>query len=138
MSSLELPKTARGIVPSFSEIFTGARYARQLYSNRKQGTAHDKRQGELFVSVPWNVRDLPSSFDGSSVLVATPSREFMAPRFSPRIASRGAWNSIPPACVTIRDWGRVGYWLILAGDPNHINDERFALVPRDQTFKVGA
>lgn len=135
----DIKRTVCGVIPTFAEIFTGARYARKLYSDAKSGTAHDIRKGELFISTDARqIEALPESFGPgfNSILVATPNENFMKPRFSPRIASRGVWQSVPPACVRILQWKAAGHYLILAGDPNHICDEWWGFVPFGQTFEV--
>lgn len=137
----DIARTVRGIIPTFADIFTGARYARELYRDHRRGQANDIRPGELCVLVDFNARGLglPDTFGDSqlkSILAATPCDDFMKPRFSPRIASRGTRQSVPPSGIRIIAWRPAGHFLILAGDPNNIRDEWWGFVPFGQSFTV--
>lgn len=113
-----LKKTARGLLPSFSEIFTDARYARQLYSDRQRGTAHDTKPGEVFI---WTERavefKLPQSHMGTSILVATPT-----PAFWQHFDSKecGSIRMIP--------WAGDGAFLVVASRQDYIGEQWHAFV----------
>lgn len=121
-----LKKTTYGVIPSFADIFTGARYINK---------AGQENAGELFIWTEGN--DLPRSsrFSPWSSLYARVSEEMIAPRFAPRIAS-GEWKTVPPSSVRIIPWAKNGVYLVLACDPNSIGDEWFAWVSIEQNFVV--
>lgn len=139
LSSEQINRTTKGIISTFGEIFTNARYISQ--SRDAFGKHYDEKPNELFLaSEAYRGGNLPSGIllKERKSLYCTPSAEFMKPRFSPRIAPRDGreWITIPPACVKIIPWAKYEMYLVLAGDPNHIGDEWWGFVPFGQTFEV--
>lgn len=116
-------KTARGLLPSFAEIFTGARYAPRLYSDRQ----HDYHKPEVFV---WTERaaefNLPQSRNTQNgILVATGT-----PAFWEYFDSR--------ECGSIRliPWEAHGVFLVVASRADYVGEQWHAWVPMDQSFEV--
>lgn len=126
-----LNKTARGLLPSFSEIFTGARYARQLYSDRQRGTAHDTRPGEVFLGIErWSqgsdVCTLPQSFQGTAILVVTPTPEFW------RVSRYGR----DVQALRLIPWRGDGAWLVTGVPGHYVGTDWHAFVPLSESFEV--
>lgn len=138
LTDSEKHRTRHGIIASFAEIFTGARYAKLLYSDTKRGTAHDYKEPELFLSTPIGGALAPCiKHSPSMVLVCTPVLEM--PRFAPRIAPRSyntEWTTIGPGAIKVIAWPAYGHYLVMATDPNHISNEWLGFVPMDQVFNV--
>lgn len=137
-----LKKTAHGVIPTFAEVFTGARYVRGIRTPG-HGSRLDTAPGELFLSIDTcrsgRIDGMPSSFlwdSKGSALVCAPVLPM--PEFLPHIAPRngGTWHMRPPGSIKVIAWPKYGHFLVLATDPNCISDVWLGFVPMDQRFEV--
>lgn len=136
LTPAELRRTARGIVPRFSDLFGNPRFIPGDGPRNARGEHAHQQPQELSLITEYRDKDiLPGSHHtpkGKWVsLVCTPSSEFMTPRFSPHVAPRPgqSWESVGPSCLRIIAWRHTGHYLVLAGDPNMLHDEWHCFVP---------
>lgn len=117
-----LKKTARGLLPSFSEIFTGARYARQLYSDSTRGTAHDYRKPEVFIWTESGAKfGLPSTRNAQNgILVATATPAFWE-----------HFDSYECGSIRLIPWAGDGVFLVVASRADYIGEQWHAFVAMD-------